>query len=112
MSKVIFAALLSLPMIVVAEGRHFSTTDGVGIIQYSNGPDVYVKLSTPLPKSVLDCARGGNFVRWELNSGTGKEFYSTALAAYMAGKQLELYFNSGATCHNGYPQPTSLGVAN
>ena len=113
MKKTLLALFVfSLSTLCLATGRHFSLTTGVGIIQYSSGDQVYVYLETPVPVSIIDCSNGGAKIRWLLDTDTGKEFYAAALAAYAGGKRIELYFNAGAGCLNGFPQPTSFGLIN
>jgi hypothetical protein len=49
-------------------------------------------------------------VRWKLSQAGGAEMYRTALAAFMAGRTLDINTYTGNTCVDGYPQAYYLNA--
>jgi len=49
------------------------------------------------------CAAGNSQVRWKLSNPGGAEMYRTALAAFMAGRTLDINTYDGAVCTDGFP---------
>lgn len=69
---------------------------------FDNGT-CYIVTSPAIGNWSGPCASGNSQVRWKLSAAGGTEMYRTALAAFMAGRTLDINTYNGAVCTDGFP---------
>jgi hypothetical protein len=73
----------------------------------SDSGECFIVLTAPF--SSKNCGGNNDQLRLDPNKAGSKNQYSTALAAYLAGKKLEV---GAASCLSGQPSPSYLYVTN